>query len=306
MDFKQIETFVNVARYKSFSRAAEALFLTQPTVSSHISSLEKELGATLIDRRGKESRLTKQGRAFYNYAITLINTRDRALVAMGVFGSEIRGWLDIKTSSIPGQYLVPKLVADFHKEYPEVRFRVTQSDSADVWCDISDNLGEIGFTGEFNDNGLKYEFLFQEPAVLITPATDKFKKLRAASEEIKLEDIADEMFIWREEGSATRRTFEKKLAEKGIPARSNAIAVVNSLEVVKQFVKNGLGVSVLTGAAVENDREKQDYLVFKLDEIDLNREFYMVYNRNVTLSPAAANFRDFVLKTFNSEKSQAR
>lgn len=75
MDFKQIEAFVNVIKYKSFSKAAEATFLTQPTISTHISSLEKELGVTLIDRMGKESRPTKQGRAFYNYAINLLHTR---------------------------------------------------------------------------------------------------------------------------------------------------------------------------------------------------------------------------------------
>ena len=89
MEFKQLEAFVNVIRYKSFSKAAEATYLTQPTISTHISSLERELGVKLVDRRGKESRPTKQGRAFYNYAVNIINTRERAMMAMQEFGARL-------------------------------------------------------------------------------------------------------------------------------------------------------------------------------------------------------------------------
>ncbi len=91
MEFKQIEAFINVVKYKSFSKAADASFLTQPTISTHISSLEGELGVTLIDRMGKESRLTKQGREFYKYAINMINTREQALYAMEKAGKEVAG-----------------------------------------------------------------------------------------------------------------------------------------------------------------------------------------------------------------------
>ena len=195
MDFKQIEAFVNVIKYKSFSKAAEATFLTQPTISTHISSLEKELGVTLIDRLGKESRPTKQGRAFYNYAINLINTRERAINAMGNFGKEISGQIDLRASSVPGQYIVPKLLADFHKEYPEVTFRLEQSDSEQVWNDILDNMGEIGFTGEYQNKGLKYELLFKEPSVLITPKNEKFTRLREKTDTISLKYIIDEPLV---------------------------------------------------------------------------------------------------------------
>ena len=103
MEFKQIEAFVNVIKYKSFSKAADASFLTQPTISTHISTLEKELGVTLIDRLGKESRPTKEGRAFYKYAISLINTREKAIMEVGRRGSEFSGIIDLRASSIPGE-----------------------------------------------------------------------------------------------------------------------------------------------------------------------------------------------------------
>lgn len=299
MDFKQIEAFVNVIKYKSFSKAAEATFLTQPTISTHISSLEKELGVTLIDRLGKESRPTKQGRAFYNYAINLINTRERAIAAMGNFGREISGEIIIKSSSIPGQYIVPRLVADFHREYPEVTFNIEQSDSEQVWNDIADNMGEIGFTGEYQNNGLKYELLFKEPSVLITPNNDRFARLRSTTEVLTVNEIMNEPFVWREEGSATRRTFEERLIALGKPGKMKVAAVVNSLEMAKQCVKNGLGITILSSAVVENDKNSEDYLVFKVEDMELEREFYMVYNKNTTLPPATVKFKEFVQDTFS-------
>lgn len=299
MDFKQIEAFVNVIKYKSFSKAAEATFLTQPTISTHISSLEKELGVTLIDRLGKESRPTKQGRAFYNYAINLINTRERAIAAMGNFGKNISGEIIIKSSSIPGQYIVPRLAADFHREYPEVTFNIEQSDSQQVWNDIADNMGEIGFTGVHQNNGLKYELLFKEPSVLITPNNDRFARIRSTTEALTVNEIVNEPFVWREEGSATRRTFEERLIALGKPDKVKVAAMVNSLEMAKQCVKNGLGVTILSRVAVENDRNSGEYLVFEMEDMKLEREFYMVYNENTTLPPAAVKFRDFVLDTFS-------
>lgn len=298
MDFKQIEAFVSVVRCKSFSKAAEATFLTQPTISTHINSLEKELGTTLIDRHGKESRPTKQGRAFYNYAINLLNTRERAISAMSNFDKIISGEIKIITSSIPGLYIVPSMVADFHRNYPEVIFDIEHSDSEGVGVNISDNMKDIGFTGEYQNNGLKYELLFKEPIVLITPNNEKFARIKEQSDEISINDIINEPFIWREEGSATRRTFEEKLIAAGKADGLKAAITVNSLEATKQYVKKGMGVTILSKVTVENDTNKDGYLVFQLADIKVEREFYMVYNKNTILTPAALKFKEFVLNVF--------
>ncbi len=303
MEFKQLEAFVNVIRYKSFSRAAEATYLTQPTISTHISSLEKELGVKLIDRRGKESRPTKHGRAFYNYAVNIINTRERAMIAMKDFDADISGVIEIKTSSIPGQFIVPELVSGFHRKYPHVIFNVEQSDSDKVWSDILDNLGDIGFTGSFEDNSLKCELIFRDKLVLITPANSKFEKLKREGSAISYRDIIQEDFIWREEGSATRKTFEKWFRSKD-GRELNTVAVVNSVEGIKACVSQGLGVSVMALSAVktEMDNSSGGILVFEFSDVDLEREFYMVYNKNTTLSPAASKFRDYVEEKYISQQ----
>lgn len=298
MEFKQLEAFVNVVRYKSFSKAAEATYLTQPTISTHISSLEKELGVKLIDRRGKESRATKQGRAFYNYAVNIINTRERAVSAMAEFGTDISGVLEIRTSSIPGQCIVPELITGFHKLYPNVVFSVEQSDSEKVWNDIQENLGEIGFTGYFEDNSLKYELLFRDSLVLAAPDTEKFRRLRAVSDRIAIKDVQDEKFIWREEGSATRKTLENWFAGHDV-RKPETVAVVNSLEGVKACIRQGLGVSVMSAAAVRKEmKDREGILIFRFEDVDLEREFYMVYNKNTTLSPIAVKFREYVEEVY--------
>ena len=113
MDFKQIEAFVNVIKYKGFSKAAEATFLTQPTISAHINSLEKELRLQLIDRTKKEAIPTAEGKLFYNYAMTMLNTREQAIYSLQNFSINIKGTIEILSSSIPGEYIVPCLVAEF-------------------------------------------------------------------------------------------------------------------------------------------------------------------------------------------------
>lgn len=294
MDFKQIEAFVNVIKYKSFSKAAEATFLTQPTISTHISALEKELGVTLIDRMGKESRPTKQGRAFYNYAINLLHMRERAIDAMCNSLKDISGEINIKASSIPGEHIVPQLIAEFHERYPRVTFFVEQSDSDKVWNDIMDNMGDVGFTGDYRGNELKCELLLKDSLVLITPKNDKFKHIKEEGNLISPKAFYQEEFVWREEGSATRKSFEDYCKKMEPNWKIKTTATVNNLEAVKKCVSAGLGVSVISKIAAE-EAEAQDYFVFEIDEIDFKREFYFIYNKNITLTPAALKFKEFIL-----------
>ena len=113
MDFKQIEAFVNVVRYKSFSKAADATFFTQPTISTHIRNLEKELGVKLLDRKSRAVEMTPQGAKFYKYAVEMINARAQAFEALSDMDENIGGILEIQTSSIPGVTFLPDLLAAF-------------------------------------------------------------------------------------------------------------------------------------------------------------------------------------------------
>lgn len=296
MDFKQIEAFINVIKYRSFSKAADASFLTQPTISAHINSLEKELGVTLIDRMGKESYPTKEGSLFYKYALDLIHTRDKAAMAVSNKRNDMSGILEVQASSIPGQYLVPVLMARFKEQYENVRFYLEQSDSKQAVRNICDHKGEIGFTGYLRNNELTYEFLCRDKCVIITPKLPKYLALRERKKKINILDFDGESFIWREEGSATRKTFEDRCVQSGV--RIHALAMMNNIGAIKTAVSQGMGISVLSEMAVRHQETEDDFLSFEVEEDCFDREFYMMYKKNVTLSPVATEFKTFTQNYF--------
>lgn len=304
MDFKQIEAFANVIKYKSFSKAADASFLTQPTISTHISILEKELDMQLINRNSKEALPTKQGKIFYKYALTMLNTREKAIYSLNNLSSNVNGILEIQASSIPGEYIVPDLLAQFKLICPQVKFYLEQSDSMTVSKNLLESKGEIGFTGMKGENGLAYIPLIKDEAVLITPYSTKFKSMEG--KRLKLADFIEEPFILREQGSGTRKEFEDKIETLGYnPRRLNIIARMDSMESIKQAVASGLGVSIVSKIAVEKQMYRDSFLTFSIEEYNSDREFYIVYNKKVTLSPRAEIFKEFVTDHFHSTEMQS-
>lgn len=296
MDFRQIEAFVNVVKYKSFSRAADALYLTQPTISTHISSLEKELGVQLIDRTGKEAGPTRDGNELFPYAMELLNTRDHAVNALQPKTQAIEGILEIQASSVPGEYIVPSLLAGFQKLHPEVKFYLEQSDTGLVERNLLENKGEIGFLGDRGNKELNYVKLVTDQMVLVTPKNEKFLAIKG--EEVTIEDLIQEPFLWREQGSATRKEFEDRLVSLGKnPREIKAVALMNSLEAILQSVSCGMGVSVVPRLAAEGDR---NYLMFQIQDMDLNRDFYLVWKKGGILSAKAEAFRDYVVSFYNA------
>lgn len=303
MDFKQIEAFVNVIKYKSFSKAADALFLTQPTISIHINVLEKELNMQLINRQCKEALPTKQGKIFYKYALMMLNTREKAIYSLNNLSSNLSGILEIQASSIPGEYIVPELITRFNLIYPQVKFNLEQSDSSTVTRNILENKGEIGFTGAKEDNDLNYIPLIKDEAVLITPLNEKFKSL--GRNVLKLEDFIEEPFIVREQGSGTRKEFESRIESLGYdPGKLNIVARINSMESIKHAVASGLGISIISKIAVDRYLDQNRFLTFGIEKYDFEREFYIVYNKKITLSPRAETFKEFVLDYYHSAQIQ--
>ncbi|NLP31380.1 MAG: LysR family transcriptional regulator [Clostridiales bacterium] len=294
MDFKQIEAFVNVVKYKSFSKAADASFLTQPTISTHINTLEKKLNTKLIDRQGKEAVPTRQGEILFEYALSLLNTREKAVLALTSYSNKIDGVLEIQSSSIPGEYIVPDLIYEFKQKFPLVKFYIEQSDSDTVEQNLLKQKGEIGFIGYKGNNCLNYKKILSDKMVLITPKKDKYLKIRDKA--VYMKDLIDEPFVLREQGSATRKEFEGNLLSmKYDPEKMNIVARFNSIEAIKRAVSVGLGVSIVPKIAVENDHDSCKFLSFEIKDLSLDREFYLAWNKTLILSPTAEAFKDYIL-----------
>lgn len=296
MDFKQIEAFVNVVKYKSFSKAADALYLSQPTISTHINTLENELGVQLIDRRGKEALPTQQGSVLYKYGVTMINVREKAVLSMSNSARQIGGVLEIQASSVPGEYIVPALISKFRELHPRVKFYLEQSDSSTVEDNLLAQKGEIGFMGHKAGGGLCCERLAVDQMVLVTPNNEKYQAMKGRK--IAFSEIGNEPFLWREQGSATRREFEEKIEAMGCnPKQINVVARMNSMEAIKQAVGCGLGVSIVSRMSVE-DQPDQRLLTFEIQDVNFDREFYLVWNKNIPISATAEAFRNFALEEY--------
>lgn len=292
MDYKQIEAFVNVVKFKSFSKAADATFLTQPTISTHVATLENELGAVLLERGNKEITLTSEGHIFYEHAMDMINSREKAYLSLKDVKKDLRGVLNVYASSIPGQYILPKLLTEFMEINTGVKVYLEQSDSDEVIEKIRLRQGEIGFSGKKANGDLTYKLIQKDKVVLITPKNGKFSSFGDGV--IKLDDFMNEPFIWREQGSATRSEFEEAIRNKGVVVEAmNNVARMNSLESIMNAVASGMGVSIVSELAVSNTKEN-DFLIFEIEDFSFEREFYMVYNSQKKLSPIVDAFIEFV------------
>lgn len=294
MEFRQLEAFVNAAKYRSFSKAADATFLTQPTISTHVNNLENELGVRLLNRSGREISLTPHGHEFYSYAVDLLNTRARALVAVQNLKDDLEGILEIQTSSIPGYYYLPQLMEEFHEVFPKVRFYVEQSDSRIVNDNLMGQRGEVGFTGYKGNNGLCYEPVFYDEMVLITPDTDMYSVYKNG-DEIPVDLFINEPFIMREDGSGTKQEMEKALVNgKAVFKNVDIVARMSNMSALKQVVSRGLGVSILSEQIVKQTAEQEGLRYFRIRGLEKKRCFYMAYNKGTSLSPIAERFVEFV------------
>lgn len=296
MDFRQIEAYVNVVKQKSFSKAAYISHVKQPTISAHVNSLEKEMGVKLIDRTHREAKPTPEGQVFYDYAINMINLRETAMYSVKGFQKNISGLIRIHASNFPAEYILPELIKNFTNLYPNVRFQIDQYDSKQVLENMLENKAEVGFTGVKGSYDLAYIPLFEDELVVITPKDEKYQHL--IKETIKISEIAAYPLILREQGSGTRKLIEAIFVRDHIKLENlNAAVTVNNNAMLKRFVKNGMGIAVLSKCAVE--REDEDvFNIIEIDNLGVKRKFYLTYNKKITGTPTVNLFKSFVEDCF--------
>ncbi len=288
MDFKQIEAFVNVVRYKSFSKAADATFFTQPTISTHIRNLEKELGVKLLDRKSRAVEMTSQGAKFYKYAVEMINAREQAIDALDDNTDRVEGILEIQTSSIPAVTFLPELLSGFRTEHSSIQYYVSSSDTQTVIDNITERRGEIGFVGEEplggSFNTLK---VFTDKVVMIAPGSYDI------ADRISMSEAVTYPFIWRETGSATRKSFEASAQALGYDKEVfDVAALFDDMDSVIRAVETGLGVAIISRKVADSLGAR--IRIVDIEDFDEERSFYMITLRSSSLSPAAEAFAQYV------------
>ena len=300
MDFRQLEVFLAIAKFKSFSKAAEHLYLTQPTVSNHLSNLESDLNTVLINRSrsNKNISLTRAGELLYDYAINIINLRENAKFKLGEFKGKIVGNIEIASSTVPEQYIIPGIICEFNKIYPDVTFTICHYDSAQVVKGIINGDIDFGIVGaKIPHNQLKYVDLTEDELVVVIPYGGSVQNADAT--EVRLKDLLKEKFILRERGSGTRSIIEKSLKRENIDINKlQIIAYIENAETIKQCIRRGLGISILSKCTIEDEIKYKQLDYINISDTELKRNFYFVYHSQRLPSPLESEFQKFVCNYF--------
>ena len=292
MDLWRLNIFTKVIEHKSFSKAARAVFLTQPTVSSHINDLETHYGCRLIDRLGKEVAPTKAGQLLYTYARRLISLQNETESAMSDYHGMMRGEIQIGGSTIPGEYILPAVIGRYTADYPEVKVSLVIGGTEQITDDILSGALEFAIVGARTRNKkLIQEEITTDKLRLVIPAGHRW----AGQEKVSLKDLLTEPFIVREKGSGTLKTLVQSLSEKGYSSGSlNIVAEMGSTTAVIQGIKNNVGISVLSILAVREELQTGRLQALSVDGLNLLRNFYLTVNKQRTLSPVCKAFIQYL------------
>ncbi|MFI3172310.1 MAG: selenium metabolism-associated LysR family transcriptional regulator [Eubacteriales bacterium] len=299
MNLKQIEAFVQIAEGKSFSKAAKELYLTQPTISAHIASLEKELNVRLFVRNTKEVNLSPDGEILYAYATKMIKLQKEIEYAFGKEGKEEKQCIRVAASSINSQYILPDLMIQFCKDYVGEQFNIIETDSLGAIESVVNRNVDIGFVGtEIEKKNCKYIPFYSDELVIITPNTEKYSKLKNLSS-VSIDWILEEAIIMREEGSGTRKEVEKQLLQCGMDLKAlNVVASIENTETIKTSVAKGMGISMISKLAVEEEVASGKLLQFAFANQDSVRQLYVVYNKNFQLTHSTQRFLKVVKEIY--------
>lgn len=279
MDIHHLRIFASVYRNRSFTKASEVLHISQPTISEHIKNLENSLNCSLFDRMGRSIIPTSEGDILYPRALQLLDELEQIEKEITAAGTGVRGLLVIGASTIPGTYILPRLAYSFKEQYPDIEFQIPIEDSSRITSLILQHELLCGIVGaRIPSDKLLYEPLIEDELVMV--AAKKFPVKKA----ISLKELTTLPFLQRETGSGTRQTFESFLKKSNTSSEAlNVVATLGSTGAVKQAVKEGLGVSVISRIAVQEEIHNKILREISIRNLKMKRKFYLVHQRKRSL-----------------------
>jgi LysR family transcriptional regulator, transcriptional activator of the cysJI operon len=291
MDTRQLAAFCAVVERRSFSQAAERLGVTQPAVSLQIRSLEQRLGRTLLDRSGRRVEPTEAGLRLYASAQRLLALEAQLLdeVAGDPEGA-LTGTLELGASTGPGGTVVPVVLCEFLQGHPEVRVRLSVSDTQSVVEQVADRVFELGVVGAARRHrGVTFEPFFRDEVVLACPPGHRF-----AGEVVSLEDLRSEPLILMQEGAGVRQVIEDELRGAGGRLRDLDVrAELGLQESVRSAVAAGHGVGFISRTGIEADLAAGTIAAARVRGLDPSREIYLVRSTGRATTRAAEAFVEF-------------
>jgi DNA-binding transcriptional LysR family regulator len=292
LDPHQLNVFLTAAETLNFSRAAERLHMSQPSVTQHIRSLEQHFGAPLFERRGRQVALTEAGLALIPLARQMIAVTLRTDEIMDQIKGEVQGNLIIGCSTTPGKYILPVLLADFMRRHPRVNATCNVSSRTQALQMLEH--GEVNFALSSNPEEfsslIEFRKLLDDPICLLVPKNHEW----AARGQIRLEELPKERFIMREETAGTYRMVRSALARLGVNIRDlRIILTLGNSEAIAIAIQEGLGVGFVSQMVVERMPSERTAVV-KIEAVDLFQEIFIGRNRRHSEGRLQATFWDYL------------
>lgn len=285
MDFRKLQAFAKVYETRGFSKAGAELFLSQPTVSAHVASLEEELGVRLFDRLGRLILPTREADILYAAARDVFTRLEGVTAELLRSQGRITGEVLVGGSTIPAHYILPEHLAAFAKRYPEAGVRLHAGDTADIEARVAAGELALGVVGaDPCAPELRAVLLLEDDLVVIgPPASD--------SRPLSWERLDERPWVLREEGSGTRRAFQEALRRAGRDLSGvRPVAVVDSTEAVLRCVRAGLGLGVVSRLAASEGLQRGEFTEQSLPDFRPRRGFWLITRTGRTLSPAEQAF----------------
>jgi DNA-binding transcriptional LysR family regulator len=287
MDVRDLQVFLSVAKHLNYTRAAEEVNLSQPSVSVRMRELERDLGSKLFEQLGKKIALTEAGQLLVPYAARVIAAMGDARHAIDELQGLERGLLRIGASTTPGMYIIPRTLANFKRLYPKIEVRLAVKDTRQIEDGVIRNEFDFGFVGG-HLAGDEVDVLpwMTDHLALVVPSNHHLARKKS----VKLADLRKEMFILREAGSATRAAVAHHLKRADLEVET--VMEMENPESVKKAVQSGLGIAFISEFAVETELKAKSLVAIAVNGLDINRELKIVYRKDKHRGRAAQTFID--------------
>ncbi len=280
-----LKVFVTVVDQQNFSKAAEELFISQPAVSVHIRNLENELGCKLINRTSKQLILTQAGEILYRNAKQMLKLYDDAKIQINDLKSGITGTLKIGASFTIGEYILPRVLAEYVEQYPNVNVEVSIANTEEVLQAVKGGI-DLGLVeGQVTLPELKKQSFVEDEMVIIVPVDHHLAKQRVIS---NTDILQDQTWILREVGSGTRAFSETLIQDLNL--RVKRTYVFSSSQGVKESVITGLGIALVSSFIVHKEVEKGELIPLRIKGRKIVRKLFYVQRRDMTTSKVIAAF----------------
>lgn len=285
MDFASLETFLAVAEEKSFSRAAERVFRTQPAVSVTIKKLETELGEPLFDRSRKAGALTEAGRILLSYARRLVNLRDEAKNAVSELKGFYRGRLTMGANESTSLYFLPPLLLEYRKLFPDIRIEVHRNVSDRIPAEVLERNLDFGFLSfDPQDPSLVSVVVHRDELVLVVSPKHRLARRRF----VTVPELGAETFVAHNVRTPARTRIFELFAAHHTPL--NISIDLATLETIKEFVHKGTGAAILPRLAVRDAIRARRLVEVPVRGMKIEKLIRLVYRREESLSHAAKAF----------------